>query len=121
MAWSHFQDSNYYNKTYDYEYSSSDHFSQTVVTQINHDIGASGIISQQCKTMIEQYGEVILEMLLSQATGKICSQIGFCTFDGTRGVSAVEDDRQANSEQIVFKSLFTLSNCFYFVSIQFNQ
>ncbi|XP_050212846.1 aspartic proteinase A1-like isoform X2 [Mercurialis annua] len=86
MAWSHFQDSNYYNKTYDYEYSSSDHFSQTVVTQINHDIGASGIISQQCKTMIEQYGEVILEMLLSQATGKICSQIGFCTFDGTRGV-----------------------------------
>ncbi|XP_050206438.1 cyprosin-like [Mercurialis annua] len=60
----------------------------TVITQINHAIGASGIVSQQCKTVVEQYGKVILEMLLSQARpGKICSQIGFCTFDGTRGVS----------------------------------
>ncbi|XP_012087602.1 aspartic proteinase A1 isoform X2 [Jatropha curcas] len=60
----------------------------TVITQINHAIGASGVVSQECKTMVEQYGKVILELLLAQAQPqKICSQIGFCTFDGTQGVS----------------------------------
>ncbi|KAJ0051864.1 hypothetical protein Pint_02006 [Pistacia integerrima] len=60
----------------------------TVITQINHAIGASGVISQECKTMIDQYGKTILEMLIAQTQPqKICSQMGLCTFDGTRGVS----------------------------------
>ncbi|WCJ37538.1 Aspartic proteinase [Euphorbia peplus] len=60
----------------------------TVISQINHAIGASGVVSQECKTVVEQYGKVILEMLVTQAAPeKICSQIGFCTFDGNRGVS----------------------------------
>ncbi|KAL6287340.1 hypothetical protein ACE6H2_011730 [Prunus campanulata] len=60
----------------------------TVITQINHAIGASGVVSQECKTVVEQYGKTIIEMLLAQAQPKkICSQIGFCTFDGTHGVS----------------------------------
>ncbi|XP_038703706.1 aspartic proteinase-like [Tripterygium wilfordii] len=60
----------------------------TIITQINHAIGASGVVSQECKAVVEQYGKTILEMLIAEAQPqKICSQIGFCTFDGTRGVS----------------------------------
>ncbi|XP_030459506.1 aspartic proteinase A1-like isoform X2 [Syzygium oleosum] len=59
----------------------------TVITQINHAIGASGVVSQECKTIVGQYGKTILEMLMTEAKPqKICSQIGFCTFDGTHGV-----------------------------------
>ncbi|KAJ6956242.1 hypothetical protein NC652_007364 [Populus alba x Populus x berolinensis] len=60
----------------------------TVITQINNAIGASGIVSEECKTVVAQYGKIILEMLVAQAQPrKVCSQISFCTFDGTQGVS----------------------------------
>ncbi|XP_057962427.1 aspartic proteinase-like [Malania oleifera] len=59
-----------------------------VITMINHAIGASGVVSQECKAVVQQYGQTILDLLLSEAQPKkICSQIGLCTFDGTRGVS----------------------------------
>ncbi|XVE78453.1 hypothetical protein DITRI_Ditri13aG0146500 [Diplodiscus trichospermus] len=61
----------------------------TIIAQINHAIGASGVISQECKAMVSLYGKTILELLVSETQPqKICSQIGFCTFDGTRGTSA---------------------------------
>ncbi|KAG5252049.1 cyprosin [Salix suchowensis] len=60
----------------------------TVITQINNAIGASGIVSEECKMVVAQYGKIILEMLVAQAQPqKVCSQFGFCTFDGTQGVS----------------------------------
>ncbi|XP_015899398.3 aspartic proteinase isoform X1 [Ziziphus jujuba] len=59
-----------------------------IVTELNHAIGASGVISQECKAVVAQYGETIIEMLLAKdEPKKICSKIGLCTFDGTRGVS----------------------------------
>uniref|UniRef100_A0A5B6ZR44 Phytepsin n=2 Tax=Davidia involucrata TaxID=16924 RepID=A0A5B6ZR44_DAVIN len=59
-----------------------------VITMINHAIGASGVVSQQCKAVVGQYGQTIMDLLLAEAQPKmICSQIGLCTFDGTRGVS----------------------------------
>ncbi|XP_058101255.1 phytepsin-like [Magnolia sinica] len=58
------------------------------ITEINQAIGAAGVVSQECKAIVAQYGELIIEMLLSEAQPKkICSQIGLCAFDGTRGVS----------------------------------
>ncbi|XP_027329279.1 aspartic proteinase-like [Abrus precatorius] len=61
----------------------------TVVTMINHAIGASGVISKECKTIVAEYGQTILDLLLAETQPKkICSQIGLCTFDGTRGVDA---------------------------------
>ncbi|KAM7498321.1 hypothetical protein LguiA_022735 [Lonicera macranthoides] len=70
----------------------------TVITQINHAIGASGVISQECKTVVDQYGKTILEMLLSEAQPlKICSQIGLCSSDGTRDV-------RMNIESVVDKN-----------------
>ncbi|OWM79808.1 aspartic proteinase A1-like [Punica granatum] len=59
----------------------------TIITQINNAIGASGVISQECKTVVAEYGKTIIDMLLAEAQPeKICSQVGFCTFDGTAGV-----------------------------------
>ncbi|XVF87769.1 hypothetical protein PTKIN_Ptkin18bG0147300 [Pterospermum kingtungense] len=60
----------------------------TVITMINQAIGASGVVSQECKAVVQQYGQTILDLLLAEAQPqKICSQIGLCTFDGARGVS----------------------------------
>lgn len=60
----------------------------TIITMINHAIGASGIVSQECKAVVQQYGQTIMDLLLAEAQPKkICSQIGLCTFDGTQGVS----------------------------------
>ncbi|WP_353802501.1 pepsin-like aspartyl protease, partial [Acinetobacter baumannii] len=57
----------------------------TIIAEINHKIGASGVVSQECKAVVAQYGQQILKMLLSETEpAKICSQIGLCTFDGTR-------------------------------------
>ncbi|XP_002518445.2 aspartic proteinase [Ricinus communis] len=78
----------------------------TVVTLINEAIGATGVASQECKTVIAQYGETIMDLLIAEAQPKkICSQIGLCTFDGTRGVSmgiqSVVDDNNDKSSGIV--------------------
>ncbi|CAL1412850.1 unnamed protein product [Linum trigynum] len=60
----------------------------TVVAMINKAIGASGVVSQQCKTVVSQYGQTILDLLMAEAgPKKICSQIGLCTFDGIKSVS----------------------------------
>lgn len=77
----------------------------TVVTMINHAIGASGVVSQECKAVVEQYGETILNLLMSEAQPKkICSQVGLCTFDGQRGVSAgiasVVDEKEGKSSAL---------------------
>ncbi|KAJ4896833.1 Aspartic proteinase A1 [Raphanus sativus] len=74
----------------------------TVITMINHAIGAAGVVSQQCKIVVDQYGQTILDLLLSETQPKkICSQIGLCTFDGKRGVSmgieSVVDKENAKS------------------------
>lgn len=41
---------------------------QTVITLINHEIGASGVVSQECKSVVSVYGKTILEMLLSEVS-----------------------------------------------------
>ncbi|XXG77243.1 hypothetical protein AAC387_Pa08g1428 [Persea americana] len=72
-----------------------------IITQINHAIGADGVISQECKAVVGQYGELIIEMLLSEVhPQKICSEISLCSFDGTRDVSVgiesvVNDDKSS--------------------------
>ncbi|OWM75382.1 aspartic proteinase A1-like [Punica granatum] len=78
----------------------------TIITQINHAIGAAGVVSQECKSVVAQYGKTILEMLLAQSQPqKICSQIGLCTFDGTHGVdmgikSVVDENGSTSSGSV---------------------
>ncbi|KAF7096956.1 hypothetical protein CFC21_098836 [Triticum aestivum] len=60
----------------------------TIVAQVNHAIGAEGIISTECKEVVREYGEMILELLVAQTRPqKVCSQIGLCVFDGSHSVS----------------------------------
>ncbi|KAL9250929.1 Aspartic proteinase A1-like protein [Drosera capensis] len=79
----------------------------SVITMINHAIGASGVVSQECKAVVSQYGQTILELLLAETSPKkVCSQISLCTFDGTRGVSmgiesVVDKENDGKSSGIV--------------------
>lgn len=62
----------------------------TIITQINHAIGASGVVSQECKSVVSEYGKTILDLLESKAAPQqICSQIGLCSRDGGKDVSMI--------------------------------
>ncbi|CAN4109959.1 unnamed protein product [Withania somnifera] len=62
----------------------------TIITQINHAIGAAGVVSQECKSVVSEYGKTILALLESKAAPQqICSQIGLCSRDGGRDVSMI--------------------------------
>ncbi|PKA66567.1 Aspartic proteinase oryzasin-1 [Apostasia shenzhenica] len=70
--------------------------------KINQKIGAAGVVSQECKAVVAQYGQQILDLLVAEAQPtKICSQIGLCTFDGTHsigmGIESVVKDTQDKS------------------------
>ncbi|XP_031248530.1 aspartic proteinase-like [Pistacia vera] len=60
----------------------------SVVTEINHAIGAEGIISAECKEVVSQYGDLIWELLVSGVQpDKVCAQLGLCIFNGNHSVS----------------------------------
>ncbi|KAE8728836.1 Aspartic proteinase A2 [Hibiscus syriacus] len=78
----------------------------TVITMINQAIGATGVASQGCKAVVQQYGQTIIDLLVSGAQPlKICSKIGLCAFDGTHGVSMeianVADESNGKSSGIL--------------------
>ncbi|XP_059313378.1 cyprosin-like [Lycium ferocissimum] len=61
----------------------------TIVTQLNHAIGAEGIVSMECKTIVSQYGEMIWDLLVSGVRpDQVCSQAGLCYLDGAQHVSS---------------------------------
>ncbi|XP_074340252.1 procardosin-B-like isoform X3 [Apium graveolens] len=37
-----------------------------VITMINHAIGAVGVVNQECKTVVDQYGQKIMDLLLTE-------------------------------------------------------
>jgi hypothetical protein len=39
---------------------------QAIITEINEKIGAAGVVSQECKTVVSQYGQQILALLLAE-------------------------------------------------------
>ncbi|KAA3468748.1 Asparticase [Gossypium australe] len=56
-----------------------------VVTEINHAIGAEGVVSAECKEVVSQYGDLIWQLLVSGVQpDKVCTQIGLCVLNGTR-------------------------------------
>ncbi|KAB2018630.1 hypothetical protein ES319_D08G242600v1 [Gossypium barbadense] len=60
-----------------------------VVTEINHAIGAEGVVSAECKEVVSQYGDLIWELLVSGVQpDKVCTQIGLCVLNGTRYMSS---------------------------------
>ncbi|CAI9090114.1 OLC1v1024807C2 [Oldenlandia corymbosa var. corymbosa] len=60
----------------------------TVVAQINHAIGAAGVVSQECKSVVSQYGKTILDLLIAKTEPQtICKKIGLCSSDGSNGIN----------------------------------
>ncbi|KAH9331462.1 hypothetical protein KI387_003570 [Taxus chinensis] len=58
-----------------------------IITQINDAIGALGIVSPECKTVVSQYGDLIWKLLMAKTNPqKVCSQIGLCFYDGKKDV-----------------------------------
>ncbi|KAL1828224.1 hypothetical protein DCAR_0207419 [Daucus carota subsp. sativus] len=50
-----------------------------VVAQINHAIGAEGIVSMECKEVVSLYGDIIWDLLVSGVVpDAVCSQVGLC-------------------------------------------
>ncbi|KAL5975410.1 hypothetical protein ACLOJK_019732 [Asimina triloba] len=81
------------------------------IAEINHAIGADGVVSQECKEVVAQYGEQIINLLLSEAQPqKICSQVGLCTFDGKQGVS-MGIESVVKEETFLHKSNAMCSTC----------
>ncbi|WOG82734.1 hypothetical protein DCAR_0101902 [Daucus carota subsp. sativus] len=62
-----------------------------VVTQINHAIGAEGIVSMECKEVVSEYGEMIWDLLVSGlGPDVVCSQIGLCSSYGKHQSSIIK-------------------------------
>jgi phytepsin len=50
-----------------------------VVAEINQAIGATGIVSGECKMVVEQYGDLIIRMLIAKLNPfQICTKAGVC-------------------------------------------
>ncbi|XVF31531.1 hypothetical protein REPUB_Repub16aG0153700 [Reevesia pubescens] len=66
-----------------------------IVTEINHAIGAEGVVSAECKEVVSQYGNLIWQLLVSGVQpNKVCIQIGLCLLNGvqyTSGIKTVVD------------------------------
>ena len=50
---------------------------QTVITIINHSIRASRVVSHECKAVVQQYGQTIIDLLLAQVTSRF-THVNFC-------------------------------------------
>ncbi|XP_028108746.1 aspartic proteinase A1-like [Camellia sinensis] len=74
----------------------------TIVTEINHAIGAEGIVSMECKEIVSEYGELIWDLLIAGVRpGKVCSEIGLCLFKGAQSESAnIKTVVEENNEKI---------------------
>lgn len=70
-----------------------------IVAEINQAIGATGIVSQQCKMVVQQYGEQIVEMLVAQMNpGKVCASLGLCQLAaGEPGIASVLEKEEVHS------------------------
>lgn len=42
------------------------HLMQGIVAEINHAIGATGIVSGECKLVVQQYADLIIRLLTSE-------------------------------------------------------
>mmetsp|Transcript_316 Transcript_316/g.479 ORF Transcript_316/g.479 Transcript_316/m.479 type:complete len:475 (-) Transcript_316:352-1776(-) len=54
-----------------------------VIKELNKKIGATGVLEGQCDNLVDQYGDALIDKVLSQINDKvICQDLGMC---GTKG------------------------------------
>ncbi|XP_047330206.1 aspartic proteinase A1-like [Impatiens glandulifera] len=78
----------------------------TAITMINHELGVNetGLVSHECKSIVEEYGQTILKMLPGEAN-KICSLIGLCPVNGTKSIEESDDRRTIDVYSMVILAL----------------
>ncbi|EFJ34433.1 hypothetical protein SELMODRAFT_438819 [Selaginella moellendorffii] len=75
-----------------------------IVAQINQAIGATGLVSEECKMVVAQYGDLIVELLLAQVTpDKVCAQAGVCTLrnDNPHIASVLDKENQKVGDDVL--------------------
>lgn len=84
-----------------------------VVAEINHAIGAEGVLSVECKTVVSQYGELIWDLLVSGVKpSDICSQVGLCSIRGDQSMSAgIEMVTEKEHSELSAKDTPLCSSC----------
>ncbi|KAL5060852.1 hypothetical protein RYX36_032456 [Vicia faba] len=84
-----------------------------VVAEINHAIGAEGVLSVECKTVVSQYGELIWDLLVSGVKpSDICSQVGLCTIRRDQSMSAgIEMVTEKEHSELSVKDTPLCSSC----------
>lgn len=63
--------------------------SQTIITELNHAIGASGVASQECKALVAQYGQTIIEMLLAKVYVNFMTYLSRCKYVVSRTTNKI--------------------------------
>ncbi|KAL1567757.1 AP4A phosphorylase [Salvia divinorum] len=72
----------------------------TVIAMINHAIGVSGVVNQECKSVVQKYGSSIMDLLLKELQpANICGQLGVCEAHGasSEGIESVVGDEEGKS------------------------
>ncbi|KAM7262234.1 hypothetical protein ACFE04_021311 [Oxalis oulophora] len=65
----------------------------TVVTQINHAIGAAGVVSLECKSIVYKYGNMIWDYLINGLRPQvICVNLGLCSSNRSHIETVVENE-----------------------------
>ncbi|KAL8545320.1 hypothetical protein ACS0TY_005485 [Phlomoides rotata] len=77
----------------------------TVVAQINHAIGAAGVVSTECKEIVSQYGDMIWDLLVAGVRpNQVCSQLGLCFSNnaqsGSSNIEMVVDKENAEGKSL---------------------
>ncbi|CDO98683.1 unnamed protein product [Coffea canephora] len=73
----------------------------TILTQINHAIGAEGVVSLECKSIVSSYGDLIWEKLISGLEPKkLCNHIGLCLYKSSENFSSSVDDLAADENAL---------------------
>lgn len=70
-----------------------------VVAQINHAIGAEGVVSTECKSLVFTYGARIFDLLISGfEPEKVCQEIRICSRNRTMDTSETETIMESENE-----------------------
>ncbi|XP_057539717.1 aspartic proteinase-like isoform X2 [Amaranthus tricolor] len=68
-----------------------------VITEINHAIGAEGAVSHECKDVVDRYGEMIWDLLVSGLEpNQVCSHLNLCTMCESDGIESVVERERVN-------------------------
>ncbi|CAM6087739.1 unnamed protein product [Calypogeia fissa] len=58
-----------------------------IISEINEAIGATGVVSQECKMVVQEYGDLIIELLKQQVAKFVCAHIGLCSSHSSASIS----------------------------------